>query len=318
VELARVRVREEAPVAAERTRGGASPAGDAQRVAVLARAPGKTNGELVAAWRRLGLEAELLLPEDAAARLSPGDVALVRLDVLPTLDGVEPGLAELPELERRGVRVLNSARGLLGAHDKLLTARLLNRAGIPHPRSVHLRRGERLAGLEPPVVVKPRFGSWGRDVFLCRTRADLERRLREAEELPWFRRHGALVQELVPPRFHDLRVVVAGGKVVGAAARVAAAGEWRTNVSLGGSLRRVKPSPAACELAVAAAAAIGADLVGVDLLPAPGDGYVVLELNGAVDFDHRYSLSRAGVFADVAHALGLVSRATRLEAPGTR
>ena len=303
---------------ARRTPRREGPAENAQRVGVLARAPGKTNGELVAAWRKLGLEAELLLPEDAAARLGPGDVALVRLDVLPTLDGVEPGLEELPGLERRGVRVWNGARGLLGAHDKLLTARLLHRAGIPHPRTVHLGRGERLAGLEPPVVVKPRFGSWGRDVTLCETRADLERCLREAEERPWFRRHGALVQELVPPRFHDLRIVVARGSVVGAAERVAAPGEWRTNVSLGGSLRRATRSRRAWKLATAAAAAVGTDLAGVDLLPLPGGGYVVLELNGAVDFDHRYSLGRASVFADVARALGLVSRAARLEPLGTR
>ena len=53
-----------------------------------------------------------------------------------------------------------------------------------------------------------------------------------------------------------------------------------------------------------AATLIGADLVGVDLLPATR-GYVVLELNGAVEFDRAYDLEDSNVFAAAASALGL-------------
>jgi glutathione synthase/RimK-type ligase-like ATP-grasp enzyme len=41
-------------------------------------------------------------------------------------------------------------------------------------------------------------------------------------------------------------------------------------------------------LAVAAARAVSAALVGVDLLPTPDGRYTILELNGAVDFTHDY------------------------------
>ena len=108
----------------------------------------------------------------------------------------------------------------------------------------------------------------------------------------------------MPPLGHDLRVVVAAGDVIGAVKRVAPEpGEWRTNVALGATRFRADPSPAACELAIAAAAAIGADLVGVDLLPVGPGQHVVLELNGAVDFAPIYG---ADVFA--AAMRGLVSR----------
>jgi glutathione synthase/RimK-type ligase-like ATP-grasp enzyme len=70
------------------------------------------------------------------------------------------------------------------------------------------------------------------------------------------------VQELLPLAADDLRPVVAGGRVAGAAERVARPGEWRTNVSLGGELRAAQPDAAVCALAVAAASVIGADLVG--------------------------------------------------------
>ena len=80
--------------------------------------------------------------------------------------------------------------------------------------------------------------------------------------------HGALVQELVPPLGFDLRIVVALDHVIGAISRVAAPGEWRTNVALGAERAPVAtPPPDACALALAAARATGAALVGVDLLP---------------------------------------------------
>ena len=44
--------------------------------------------------------------------------------------------------------------------------------------------------------------------------------------------------------------------------------------------------------------------MGVDLLPSPDDGYVVIELNGAIDFDDRYSLPNRDVYEDIAGALG--------------
>lgn len=248
------------------------------------------------------MDSTLLHPGEAGRRIRAGDVALGRVDVLPTLDGVEACLWQLRRLERRGARVLNGVGTLLAAHDKLVTAVRLARAGIPHPRTVHLDADDGPAP-ELPCVLKPRFGSWGRDVHLCASRAELARTLRELRSRRWLRRQGVLVQELVPPAGRDLRVIVARGAVIGAIERIAAPGEWRTNVALGGTRRRVVPPPEACELAIRAAAAIEADLVGVDLLPDGRDGWVVLELNGAADFTSEYSLPGRDVFEDAARAL---------------
>jgi [lysine-biosynthesis-protein LysW]---L-2-aminoadipate ligase len=201
--------------------------------------------------------------------------------------------------------VLNRPGALIGAHDKLETARRLRAAGVPHPRWAHVTSPGSAVDLAPPFVVKPRFGSWGRDVFLCESERQLSRCLENVRFKPWLLEHGALVQELVSRTTHDLRLIVAGTQVVGAARRNAAPGEWRTNVSLGGSLAQADPDRAAVALAVRAVAAIGTDLAGVDLLPLPGGGHVVLELNGAVDFDGRYSLRGGDAYLDAAAALDL-------------
>jgi glutamate--LysW ligase ArgX len=108
------------------------------------------------------------------------------------------------------------------------------------------------------------------------------------------------VQALVPPAGFDLRLVVASRQVVGAIERVAAEGEWRTNIALGGSRRPASPTPEACALATDAAAAVEGDLVGVDLQPLRNGGYVVLEVNGAVDVTAEYSLGGRDVFEEVA------------------
>lgn len=266
--------------------------------------PTEGNVNLVSGLRRLGFDSALMSASQALGSLEPGDVALVRLDVLPTLDGVEPGFELLPSLEKKGIRVFNRAEALLAAHDKLRTARRLGAAGLPHPRTEQLLEIEQVLELKPPVVLKPRFGSWGSDVWCCRLLAELRGRAGELTLRPWFHRHGVLAQELLSSPGHDLRLLVARGRLVGAVKRVAARGEWRTNVSVGGSLEPAAPLLAASELGLEAAAAIGADLVGVDLMPVDG-GFAVLELNGAPDFSDVYSLPERDVYADIVDALGL-------------
>ncbi len=273
------------------------------KVTIVAHRRGSTNDELVRAWRALGIEARVLAPDRARDDVVPGEVVLARLDVLDTLDGIEPGLEDVEGLVQAGVRVLNRPEALRAAHDKLETAFRLQSARLPHPRTTHVVRPDAHVDLAVPVVVKPRYGSWGRDVFRCTSERELKDCLEAVRDRSWFRRHGALVQELIPPEGYDLRLVVAGGRVAGAAERVARTGEWRTNVSLGAELRAARRDEAAYALGCAAALAVGGDLVGVDLAPTD-DGWVVLEVNGAVDFDDRYWLEGTNVYAQVAEALG--------------
>jgi [lysine-biosynthesis-protein LysW]--L-2-aminoadipate ligase len=283
------------------------------KFAVVAHKHSPTNEALVAAARAWGLDSELVDPHRALSLLEPGDIALARLDVREELDGIERGTGELERLAAGGVDVRNRPAALVVAHDKLLTARTLRLAGLPHPHMTLLSPELPPAVPELPVVLKPRFGSWGRDVVRCTTEEELEDALVRLQTKEWFREQGALAQELVEPRGWDMRIVVAGGQVVGAACRIAQAGEWRTNAALGAQVEPVDPPAVARELALAAARAGRADLVGIDLLPTER-GFVVLEMNGAVDFRPAYAPFR-NVFADaVAALLGDAAREPELAA----
>ena len=276
------------------------------RIALVSARPSPTTRAL-ADVRLPGLELVPMTPLEAASSLRPGDAALGRLDVRPTLDGVEEGLWALGVVAAREVVVLNGPGTLLATHDKLLTARILRRARVPHPLTRHVHHDRPPVVLPPPVVLKPRHGSWGRHVTLCETEAELAEALERVRGEGWFRAHGALLQEVVPPTGSDLRIVVAGGRMVGAVRRVAAPGEWRTNVALGAERLPADPPPAAIALALTAAHATSAALVGIDLLPTPDGGHVVLEVNGAADFTSAYRPS-GDIFVETVLELAQAAR----------
>jgi RimK family alpha-L-glutamate ligase len=280
---------------------------------LLAQRPTPTNGALLAAFRRLGIEAALLLVGDAQAR--EGDTVLVRLRARASADGIEPGLAQADALADQGVLVLNRSGCLTAAHDKLATAIRLARAALPHPRTLHVDWPAALPEVKYPTVVKPRFGGLGRDVVLCESPDGLTEALERLSRRGWFERQGVLVQELVPSA-SELRVIVAAGTVAGALERVAAPGQWRTSASVGTCRPLAELPDEAAETALLAAGALGCDLVGIDLLEGP-TGYVVLDANGAAEFTAAYGLGGADPFEEAARAL-LEDRDGRIRTGGLR
>src|SRR5205814_174783 len=104
---------------------------------------------------------------------------------------------------------------------------------------------------ELPVVLKPRFGSWGRDVARCETADSLACTLAHFGHRPWFAECGVLAQELVPPLGWGLRLVVAGGELVGCARGVAtrhmAAAAARSQPRATRLRRRRRRLPRACD-----------------------------------------------------------------------
>ena len=262
-------------------------------LAIVAQRSTATNVALAAAAPR-GVDARILAPGAGGRRCcsrersrSAGSTSSTGSTASRTASGRSASLAA------RGVVVLNRAGALLAVHDKLLTAKVLQRAGLPHP-----------AHADPPSRrSRAALGGAGRRQAALRQLGPRRRALRAtrspsaatcARSSTGSGSSGTArsCRSSYQPAGFDLRIVVAGGVAVGAISRVAAPGEWRTNIALGGTRVAVEPPAEALELAVRAAQAAGADLIGVDLLPDGAGGHTVLELNGAVDFTREYRLDR--------------------------
>ena len=240
-------------------------------------------------------------PAESLDLLGARDAALARLDVLPTVDGIEPGTWEVARLASNGVTVLNELRTLLATHDKLLTSRVLAAHNVFPIRARTTSPSPARRCHSSPRSSSSRASAAGAATSFSASTKPARARSSSA----WPIEHGSGGRERSSRSSFRRQAATFGSwsrpELVGAIQRVAAPGEWRTNVALGGVRRPVSRPPAARELAVAAAAAAKADLVGVDLLPAPDGSWVVIELNGAVEFTDEYSLDR-DVFAAASSA----------------
>lgn len=85
-------------------------------------------------------DALILPPRTALAMLDAGDLALGRLDVRPSLEGIERGLWSLRRLGERGVRVLNDADSLTATHEPAGRRRLRGHATRAPASRARLRR----------------------------------------------------------------------------------------------------------------------------------------------------------------------------------
>ncbi|MFO0842409.1 MAG: RimK family alpha-L-glutamate ligase [Gemmataceae bacterium] len=184
----------------------------------------------------------------------------------------------LQRVEARGVVVSNPPRLPGGGDRQVPDDGALHAAGLPVPPTVVCQGAdaalEAFATLGGDVVVKPLFGSEGRGMVRV---SDPEMAWRTFRTLE---RTGCVLylQQLIRHPGWDLRVFVLGRRVLTAMRRYAREG-WRTNVAQGGRGEAVAVRDDEAELALRAAAVLGADAAGVDLLRGPGGEWYVLEVN---------------------------------------
>ncbi|MFB6470019.1 MAG: lysine biosynthesis protein LysX [Vulcanisaeta sp. AZ3] len=189
--------------------------------------------------------------------------------------------------EALGGRSINPSISILVGNNKAVSIALLDRFGIPVPRTViTMSRGAAVKALDNvgiPAIVKPVHGSWGRLVSLVGSVEDMNllARHRDLMENPQYGIY--LVQEFIRKPGRDIRVTVVGDEAVAAIYRYVVGDDWRTNTARGGKAEPARIDPELEDISVRAVKAIGAYYAGIDVVEVDG-GYKVLEVNTVPEF----------------------------------
>ena len=197
----------------------------------------------------------------------------------------------LLQIEKSGVRCFNRFRAMVDCDDKMMTYIRLSDEGILMPKTFSAplcytknacngeevyERLERELGF--PMIVKECYGSLGKGVYLVKNLAKLQ----EIDEKLMYIPH--IYQEFVASSYgKDLRVIVVGGKYLGAMKRVSGGGDFRSNIASGGRGEKYDADEKTIKTAEKIARILDLDYCGIDFLFSE-QGMIVCEVNSNAFF----------------------------------
>jgi gamma-F420-2:alpha-L-glutamate ligase len=195
-------------------------------------------------------------------------------------------LALMRQIEKFGIPVINDSESISKVSDKLLTSQLLVKENLPIPKTILVNGDVDVELVEKeigfPCVVKATSGSKGKTVHLCETKKDFTSLMALLSSIAL--KKVLIIQEFVDTApGTDLRVWVIGGKTVVAMKRTSGNGDFRANISQGGTAETFEITEEIDYLARETARVLGLQIAGVDLL-FDKDGYKICEANSSPGF----------------------------------
>jgi tetrahydromethanopterin:alpha-L-glutamate ligase len=287
------------------------------RILIVNDSPDTQSNAVAASFRRLGaiaasaplasLDFDTRGPSGLAIPGFEGalpDAVLVRSIAAGSFEAVTRRLGIIHALGRLSVPVWNSAQAIERCVDKSMTTFLMHNAGLPTPPTFAVEGLDAASKIvlrelrHAPLVLKPLFGAQGRGIRLIRGLADLP----PEEEV----NRVYYLQHYVPragPPFRDFRVFVCAGKAVAMMSR--RGDDWITTVDRGAVPEQYSghAEDASCKLAVLAAAAVGADFAGVDIVQSADGKLLVLEVNSMPAWSGLQSVAAVNIADAIAAAL---------------
>jgi len=210
-------------------------------------------------------------------------------DVLLARTGSGTGyfnLSVLRQFERLNVPTIPNSSSIEASKDKMYANQILAQAGLPIPKTMLTRFPckselvENVVGF--PCVLKVITGSHGAGVYLCETPKQFEDLSELISSLDF--KNSMIVQEYVQhSEGRDLRVIVIGGRVIGAMLRKSTDGSFKANISRGGEGVAFDVDEKMEILAIETAKVLDLDIAGIDLL-FHSDGYKICEANSSPGF----------------------------------
>ena len=194
----------------------------------------------------------------------------------------------LYEALNRSIPTINEYNALVLTEDKFKTNYILRRDNIAVPNYKLYHRDDVkelktiLKNWGGKMVYKPTDG-WG---GLGLVKIENEQAL---EMILPFLNHTDIrhfyIEEFINYDNTDYRIDIVDGKFISAYGRKASVGDWRTNISSGGSIILREPNDEVVDLAIKATKLTGLDIAGVDIIyDREKEEYIVLEVNGIPAF----------------------------------
>lgn len=218
------------------------------------------------------------------------------------------GLAILRQFEMLHIPLLNAAQSIENSKDKLRAIQLLSQNNIPIPKTMlgrfpmstdFIRKEFRF-----PVVVKIISGSEGKGIVLCENKNQLQDILDLTEQSSEGKQNIIIQEFISESRGRDIRVLVIGGRAIGAMLRKGKKGSFKSNFSAGGTVELFPLNSDLEWIAVQSAQAVGLDIAGVDILMGK-DEYKVSEVNSAPYFEGFEASTGINVPEEIFHFLQL-------------
>jgi gamma-F420-2:alpha-L-glutamate ligase len=209
--------------------------------------------------------------------------------------------AVIRHFERMGVPVINSSEAIDNVKDKLYTHQILAQSNLDIPNTMLLKHPIDISFVEKnigfPVIVKKISGSYGRGVFLCENKKQLNQLVTMAELTK--KSYDIIIQEFVKDTWgKDLRVFVVNNKVVGCMMRQSTDEDFRANLSRGGEGFPYEVNEQIEWLSSEASKALGLDIAGVDLLFQNG-GYKICEVNSNPGFEGMEQYTKKNIAGEI-------------------
>jgi len=197
------------------------------------------------------------------------DIVITRTSV----SGTDQDYLNLRQFAEDGALVINTGASCELASDKAIYYKKLIRAGIDVPDHMIIDkdfkniRDTQFSGFVHqngyPLVSKIGKSSQARSVALIKNEDDAQ------DYIEKYRSNGTVIfQKYIEARGQDIRVFVLGDKVLLAYCRQAKDGDFRANISCGGTAQFLENCPHdAAVIGLKAAKCLGLEIAGIDVLP---------------------------------------------------
>jgi ribosomal protein S6--L-glutamate ligase len=199
-----------------------------------------------------------------------------------------------------GVFSAATSLGIARAQNKVRTLQIMNRKNVPIPKTIFSidpenieQQIELLGGA--PVIIKLQEGTQGLGVIL----ADSKKSAKSIMDTFYNMDASILMQEFVKEsNGEDIRIIVAGSKIISAMKRIGVEGDFRSNIHRGGTGEPVNLSSKEVKIAIKAAKYLGLPICGVDLIRSRR-GSLLIEVNSTPGLQGIEAYTRINVAIEI-------------------